>query len=189
MLPPFFPDPTFGLTFLAVLAAFLAVASYLDLRFTVIPKGLTLAALATGVVLNVARGAWLASRGLDTWTRSQPGPMWVLGVCGGGDVKFFAALGAWVGPKYALYVLAATVAILAALILATAFVAFLRGDLVRLRGRRAKAPGRPGKRLVTFALPLSLATAFVLAWSLRYELNLVPAAPALAQQHGGNNAR
>src|SRR5262249_40457424 len=115
--------------------------------------------------------------------------MWVLGVCGGGDVKFFAALGAWIGPRNVLYVLVVTVAILAVVVLGSAFAALARGNLLRLRNRRPGAAGRPGKRLITFALPLSLATAVVLAWSLRYELHLAAGPAVVAQEQGGDHAR
>src|SRR5438270_8400 len=46
--------------------------------------------------------------------------LWVLGACGGGDVKLFAALGAWVGPALAVGVLAGTVVVLAAAVAARA---------------------------------------------------------------------
>src|SRR4051812_3196431 len=125
----FFPDPLFGWAFVAALFALLAVAAWNDLRALVIPKQLTLPALALGLLFNVARGAWLGADGHAAWVLGEGGPaagaldgllfalagfavafglfflFWFLGVCGGGDVKLFAALGAWVGPRYVLYVL------------------------------------------------------------------------------------
>ena len=115
--PPFFPDPYFGWTFYAVLVAFTLLGAYLDLRKAVLPKTLTLSLLAVGVVFNIVRGAWLGQIGgelrwlstgslwlgaLDGFLFSLLGfvlttvlffVMWAMKLCGGGDVKLFAALG------------------------------------------------------------------------------------------------
>src|ERR1700722_15847864 len=57
----FYPDPVFGWTFYAVLLGFLAVATYTDMGQLKIPKKLTLAMLAVGVVMNLVRGVWMGS--------------------------------------------------------------------------------------------------------------------------------
>src|SRR3954447_20707140 len=104
----FFPDPLFGWAYLAALFGLLAAAAWKDLRALVIPKQLTVPALALGLLVNVARGAWLGAAGNAAWVLPEGGPvvgaldgllftlagfavafglffaMWFLGVCGGG---------------------------------------------------------------------------------------------------------
>src|SRR5262249_34679259 len=114
-----------------------AVAAYVDLRREVIPKKLTLLVLGLGVLCSVLRCAWLGASGQGDkvllfgahgpWIGALDGVvfalagfamgfalffiMWILGTCGGGDVKLFAALGAWVGFQLALVLLIATLVI------------------------------------------------------------------------------
>src|SRR4051812_1481896 len=113
MKTTYFPDPISGWAFFTTLMALLAVASWTDQRRMVVPKWLTLPTLALGLLANVLRGAWLGWHDLPAWSLSSGGPwlgaldgllfalagfamgfvlffaMWVLGVCGGGDVKLF----------------------------------------------------------------------------------------------------
>src|SRR5690242_19088992 len=125
MHPSFYPDPVFGWTFYVVLLGFLVVAAYLALGRLVIPKTLTLAMLAAGVVFSVVRGMWMGSvhaEGDEKLWGFVDSPLtgdaygllfalagfavgfavfcglWLLNMAGGGDVKLIAALGAWVGP-------------------------------------------------------------------------------------------
>src|SRR6516165_6442162 len=133
MPQPFFPDAVvLAWAFYLALVSVTLVATYTDLRFLLIPKWLTLPALALGVLLNVILGAWTdGPRGrflfggeggfvgaLDGLTLALLGcltgfglffVMFVLGTCRGGDVKLFAAIGAWVGPLLAVYLLAVTI--------------------------------------------------------------------------------
>src|SRR4051812_48412648 len=104
-----FPSPWFAWSFLSVLLALLSVAAYQDVKRMVIPKWVTLPMLALGFVMNVVRGAWVEGSGggagegfLFALAGFGTGlglflSMWMLGTCGGGDVKLFAALGAWAG--------------------------------------------------------------------------------------------
>jgi Flp pilus assembly protein protease CpaA len=195
----FFPDVSFAIVYLAALAAALVAVSYFDLRYMIIPKSISLAAAAGGFALNVVRGAWLGYRGQPVWLFREPGPavgafdglafalagfafgfvlfflLWTAGIAGGGDVKFFAALGAWIGPRFAFYVLAVTLVVLGMIVFGTAISAVLTGKMRQFRPGAAP-PTKRGRRLVTFGFPLSLSTVIVLAWVLRHELNLV--APA-----------
>src|SRR5262249_10830944 len=124
--------------------------------------------------------------------------MWVLGTCGGGDVKLFAALGAWVGPYLVLFVLIGT------LVFVIVFSIFrLIGNVIRhgfratlrdyshqqaaSRGKRAGKPGgvearRSRQRLMAYSLPVAVSTVCVLLWFFRGELGLVPN-PAPAGDH------
>src|SRR5262249_46353569 len=116
--------------------------------------------------------------------------MWILGTCGGGDLKLFAALGAWVGPTLAVFVLIATlilVVVFAVARLAWSFVArgyrpaahdyTLQG--AARAGKRAGKQGavdarRTRQRLTAYSLPVAVSTALVLAWVFRGELHLAP---------------
>ncbi len=128
----FFPDLPFAWAFFLVLLGFLAVASYCDYRFLIIPKKLTMSCLGLGVFFNLLRGGFLGGLRLRVW-QLPPGEepsvalgtfdgllfslagfavafglfmlMFAVRACRGGDVKLFAALGTWVGPWYTLYLL------------------------------------------------------------------------------------
>lgn len=209
MTPTFFPDPLFGWAFFAVLAAFLGVAAYIDTRSYKIPKPLTLALLGAGLVANVVRGAWLSAAGGDVWL--FPGGnaalgaldgllfalagfalgfglffvLWVLGACGGGDVKLFAALGAWLGISSVVLALIVTI-VLVVLISGTRFVwsVITRGRTGTQRqfsasyevkkGPNAKPAGVPKARLVSYSLPLAVAAVLVVLWVYRVDLRLAP---------------
>ena len=218
MQTPFFPGPFFAWLFLGVLLSLLAAASYTDLGHMVVPKRVTLTALALGVMFNVIRGALLGATGLATWTLAGGSAwlgacdgalfalagfalgfvlffaMWILGVCGGGDVKLFAALGAWVGPFLAICVLAVSLLVIVGFVLGRLALGLVGGKGMRIRAamgdisptrkqglelpslaRRANAR----RRVLGFSLPLAIATALVLFWSFRVDLQFVTA-PAVA---------
>lgn len=220
MHAPFFPHLAFGWSYLAILLALLTSASYLDARTMRVPKRLTLTALALGLVFNVARGAWMGSLGREVWVLGAAGPwaglldgmlfamagaaagfalffiMWLLGACGGGDVKLFAAIGAWIGPMLAVEVLIVTLPVIVAFVVVRFVIALVTGDrrsVRRMMGQNKPAPPAPGKkgpRLLAFSLPVTVATLLVVCWSFRVDLHLLPAAPpAHAQAHGGTDAR
>lgn len=122
----FFPDALFGWAFVLVLTAFLAAASWTDLKRMTVPKSVTIGTLFLGIVFNVIRYAWLESQGLPSWAFATPSPaagiadgvlfatagfafgfsiyfaLWFFGIVGGCDVKLVASVGAWLGPKYIL---------------------------------------------------------------------------------------
>ena len=197
----FFPEPVFGWAYLGALLAILAAASCLDLRFMAVPKWLTVPALGLGLLFNVVRGAWLGSAGHPVWVLGDGGPalggldgllfalagfalgfvlfflMWIVGVCGGGDVKLFAALGAWVGPGHCVTVLLVTLVVLIFVVMFQVAGKLFRGDWQSLRKRAARPKGAKAakpRRLVGFSLPLTVAVAVVLLWSFRVELRLAP---------------
>ena len=201
MTLPFFPDLVFAWTFLATLFGLLVVASVIDYRYLVVPKGLTLTALPLGLLFNAVRGGWLGIQGSPVWVLEPGGAalgaldgllfalagfalgfalfflLWVTGVCGGGDVKLFAALGAWVGPGLCVGVLLATLVVLIVVVFCQAAVRLFRGDWKSLR-RKTSPPKNlkqaKKRRLVGFSLPLTVAVTVVLLWSFRVELQLAP---------------
>lgn len=183
---PFFPDLIFGWVFYLVLVAITLVASYFDFQRMIIPKVLAVFTLITGILFNVVRGAWL---GIEGWPGPYLGLsgagwgavdgvlfalagfavgfgmfflMWLLGTCGGGDVKLFGGLGAWLGPLWTVYILIGSW-----FVVMIAFVGW--GIVVRtLSGLKA----RPKK--VAYSFPVALSTAVVLLWVFRAELQLKP---------------
>lgn len=204
---PFFPDGVFAGAFLGTLGVILVTASVLDLRFMTIPKWLTVTALPLGLIFNAIRLGWLAAIGQpagwfhadQAWLGTIDGLLfavagffagfglflilWLLGVAGGGDVKLFAAVGAWVGPYLAVAVLAVTLVILAGVVLWQTFWLVVTGGFHKLKRQRERkgVPVKPQRRLIAFALPLSIATGLVLAWALRNEFKPAPRATAVAQ--------
>jgi prepilin peptidase CpaA len=205
MVHPFFSDAVFGWIFYGILVAITVLASYTDFRSRIVPKWLTIGALGLGVVMNIVRGALLGAHhqelwaletgsawlgGLDGLLFSLTGVlvgfgvffgMWVLGTCGGGDVKLFTALGAWIGWWLMLHVMLASVVFLAVMILIkmlTGGVSFQRiqknikpARKDSKRGPAAAAPRRSRLRL-TYSFPAALATALLLLWFFRVELEL-----------------
>lgn len=202
MLKPFFPDPTFGWIFYGVLMGLLTVAAIYDFRIAKVPKWLAGAVLVFGAVLNVVRGSMLASAGREVWLLGQTGPvlgaldgflfavvgflagfglffvMWILGACGGGDVKLFAALGAWIGPTVTmLMVLALAVAVLILLgVVSMVISAMTQG--VQATRKAYSAYRKPGQgrrqtyRFLTYSFSLAVAVSLVLLWTHRFDLKL-----------------
>ncbi len=94
------------LMFLVTFTVLVAVAAGMDLGYRRIPNSLVLTILVLGGVfavmsfgpvnalLRVTEGAGV---GLLMWF-----PFWALRMLGAGDVKFFAAAAAWLGPRLAL---------------------------------------------------------------------------------------
>jgi Flp pilus assembly protein protease CpaA len=226
-LKPFFPDLAFAWAFYAVLTALLFVAACIDWRRLVVPKWLSLSTLGLGLASNVARGAWLGGFSSGEWSLgphwswAPPGfwlgaadgllfslagfltgfgiffVLWVLGACGGGDLKLFAAVSAWVGPYISLWVLALSTVIqmvLLGLKLGTLFLLpspqAAQATAADNKGKASASPRATPmvrearmRRGVTYSLPLALATALALLWFFRGDLNLARTRPQLALSH------
>ena len=135
-------------TYYAVVLGITLIATYTDLRRLLIPKWLTLPALAGGVIFHAAlgavRGPWFVFNPNWGWfLGAADGLMFALagfvvgfalffvmfmaGACHGGDVKLFAAVGAWVGPVVAIFLLALTIVFV---------VVLAAGRLIWQSGRR-----------------------------------------------------
>jgi len=214
----FFPGPLFAWAFLGGLLAILAVAAFIDLRRMAVPKSITIPALALGLVFNLIRGAWLGALDNPVWVLGTNGSvvgaadgllfaltgflvgfgmfflMWILGVCGGGDVKLFAAVGTWVGAYLAILVLCTTIVVVVVMVWCRLLFALLTGEwktirksLAQRQPRRGAAPLQPKKRALGFSLPLVIATLLVLLWAFRVDLHVVPTpvvTAAQVHQHG-----
>jgi len=206
-MPTFFPDPVFGWVFYLSLLGLLAVASYSDQRFQLIPKKLTLTLLGLGVLFNLVRGAWLGGEGVSAWSLAGGSVwlglldgllfalagfalglalffvMWVLGACGGGDVKLFAAVAAWLGPQLSVMVLMATIVIVTVIVVARVlWTTVTRGRLSTAQLAGKTKYGKPRLRLVWYSLPVALAVALVVAWVCRVDLHLSAPRPAAGER-------
>ncbi len=201
---PSLPDPYFGWTFYAVLVALTLAGAYVDLRKAVLPKGLMFALLGVGVVFNIVRSAWLASLGRELWML-QTGNVWLgaldgflfslvgfllttvlffvfwmLKLVGGGDVKLFAALGAWIGFVYAIYVMLASVPVMVVMLMGRVLMGGLKPTAVQKRMKEAQViQGGPGKGKVkmTYAFPVAVSVAVVLLYCYRFDLRLAERKP------------
>lgn len=191
MQHPFFPNASFGWTFYLVLVAFTTAAAWVDMRRYVVPKWVTMPMLGLGVLFNVARMAWLGATSEPArvmlvhvegpWTGALAGlafaavgclfgfglffVMWILGTCGGGDVKLFAALGAWGGVELTFLLLLSTMAFVVVLVLA-----WVAGVPL---GRRVGKGQRKGP-IPAYAPAVALSVAVLLLWLFRAEM--LPAA-------------
>jgi prepilin peptidase CpaA len=210
MPPKFFPDPVFGWIFYAVLLGFLAVATYSDLKWLTIPKKLTLTLLGLGVLFSLVRGIWLGAVyegtdeavfyfGASPLTGALAGLvsalagfavgfgiytlMWLLGMAGGGDVKLMAAVGAWVGPKWVIWLAFGSLMIFSVLVIVRMLQkVFRRGVQKSVFGVKERAAGSAVKktkagavrkdRVIAWSLPLAVATGFLLPFFAPADLRL-----------------
>lgn len=164
--------------------ALLAWAAVVDLRSRRIPNWLTLSLALTGIVQSFlalhAATPWMSLLGLITGFVLNVG-LFALHIRGGGDVKLFAGLGAWLGPVMtfevflASTILAALLALvqcacngkLTALFRNTAVLAVSAAHPKELGVAHVTRPdgtfhsvGKP----VPYAVPVILATVAVLIW-------------------------
>jgi prepilin peptidase CpaA len=216
MPKPFFPDPVtvFAWTFYVVLVGITIIASYTDLRRLSIPKELTLTGLALGILFNTVRGGLLGAEGHRVWLLGENGAllglldgflfalagfvvgfalffiMWILGTCGGGDVKLFGALGAWVGGRAVIYILVLTLLLLVLVsvlrliwsIVSRGFRPTFKDYSVKAAARSGKKAGKQGyadlrhtrRRLTAYSPLVAVSTALLLLWFFRTELHLAP---------------
>ena len=184
MANDFFPNIAFALVFALTLFGWLCVASYHDLKTLIVPKKVTVSLLAAGVVMNIVRGAWLGATGRQVWLITDASGflggldgflfaflgflsgfvlffvLWIFGVCGGGDVKLAAALGAWVGPKFLIFILGLALVAIFALTVVRIISAVAAGkpSTLAARGSDKKRPNakRVRWRLMSYSLPLTI---------------------------------
>jgi Flp pilus assembly protein protease CpaA len=104
-------------------------------------------------------------------------------------VKLFAALGAWIGPSRAIWVLCLTILVLITFLLFQVAFRLFRGDWKSLRprtsSRKSGGKSKASRRLIGFSLPLTVAVTVVLLWSFRVDLHFVaPMEVATAKVEG-----
>ncbi len=202
--PDFFPDLAFGWAFYLVLVALLGVASVIDFRSFWIPKWLTVGCLTLGALFNMGRGLWLGLLEKPVWKLGvDPGPwlgtldgflfslagfatgfalffaLWFLKAAGGGDVKLVAAVGAWVGPWWMVFLmigstmtlLVVSMVWMAASLLGFGFARAQRSFSAQENKKIAQGL-RPKHRGMTYSFPLAFATAVLLLILLAPDLGL-----------------
>lgn len=85
-----------------VFSVLLVIACVTDVRWRRIPNELVVTLALTGFAYSVWQDAWLAGIGRSLAGLSLGFAIWiaffVIGAIGAGDVKLFAAAGAWLGP-------------------------------------------------------------------------------------------
>jgi prepilin peptidase CpaA len=134
---------------LAVLAvsvfAFTVTAAITDLRAKRLPNALTVSACVAGLLFQVIRGiftgglpgaGWGLLDGLGGFAVGfgLPFVLWLIGTGGGGDVKYMAALGAWMGWPHILYVF-----VIGLVLAVVGSMGVLAVEAIRLGFGRAKA--------------------------------------------------
>jgi prepilin peptidase CpaA len=206
MPPPFFPAVEFGWAFFGTLVAILLASSWVDLKTMKVPKWLTLPALGLGLAFNIVRGGLLGLESFRVWALEPGGLLggaldgalfaaagfamafglffviWMLGICGGGDVKMCAAVGAWIGPGLIFRLLILTIFMVVLFMVGQVVAAVLSGSLEPPQGSRRPPRGaeesgvaeKRRRRLLVFSPPLALATVLLLLWTFRGELHLLP---------------
>src|ERR1044071_4415808 len=85
-----------------VFSVLLVIACVTDVRWRRIPNALVVTLALTGFAYSVWQDAWLAGLGRSLAGLSLGFAIWIaffiVGAIGAGDVKLFAAAGAWLGP-------------------------------------------------------------------------------------------
>jgi len=183
------PSPLIAWACFTLLMLGLMISSYIDFRTFRIPKIIPITLFIGGILASLCRGTILGWQGRPVWLISHPGPLtgaldglllafvsgltafcmfltiWILGVCGGGDVKLFTSVATWIDPYDSLLIMAVSfslVCVWTVLVfifrLAFSHQASARirhivdgTDRITLRGTRT-----------SYSLPLTLATALVL---------------------------
>jgi prepilin peptidase CpaA len=198
-----FPNQGFAWVFYFSIIAILAIATYFDLRYLTIPKPLSIVALFLGVAMNLLRGAWvgwendgLSAGLLDGFLFSLGGfatgfgiffALWIMGLCGGGDVKLFAATAAWLGWYGSFWLWVGSVVALALvasarMMLHTTFAGIdsTKNSFFASANVNLKSPTspKPRRRLLPYSLPLMIAAVVMLLWFFRVGLGFVAASPA-----------
>jgi prepilin peptidase CpaA len=170
-------------------AAFTAVAAYIDWRWRKLPNWLTVSCFAAALVFHFTvglfgwggkpAGIFAALEGLQ-WALlgfatgfSILCVLWLIGGGKGGDVKLMGALGAWLMPQATLYVFFITCIFVLALVLSLIVRSALTGRWRRMRkdlaiGKAARNKNddakNPWQRRVPYGVPVAMATWLVLAF-------------------------
>ena len=159
------------------------VATFTDLRSRRIPNWLVLPFLLAGVVVSPIRHDWQGSvRGFGWHGLGQSlaglslsllinGIPFFMGWTGGGDVKLFAAIGAWVGPVQFLWAFFFTAFAGGVLVLGWVVYGFLLKGLIRragdlffgwkqreICGDQERAPANLLKRKIPYAPAIAIGT-------------------------------
>ncbi len=146
------------------------MACYFDLKSRRIPNAISVTTLASGLVfhLTTAGGTGL----LHSLAGFATGfgillVLYVLGASGAGDVKFFGAVGAWVGPYHILFVFVLSAILLglfALLVVCYRAIFGSKGPAIRDVESEKTRVESPWKAQIPFAVPLTAAILLRLFW-------------------------
>lgn len=189
MEQPFFPNLPFAVAYVMLIAVGLGYAAWRDWKTLIVPKWLSLSILGSGIVMNAIRGGWLALEGhrvmfltphnaalgtIDGFLFALLGFVcgfvmfflfWIFGLCGGGDVKLVAAVGAWLGPRFVLGAVFLSTPFLVIVVVLTMAYRILGGNLIRLASRTQTGTdpaARVKRRVTSYSLPFALGAAVIL---------------------------
>ena len=177
--------------FTSVFLILLAAGSTTDIRSRRVPNALVLAMLAGAFVVALTRpdapAAMLAAAGAALLGLALWLPFWLLGMLGAGDVKFFAAGAAWIGPS--LTWRAALVAALLGGVYALAVLVWRHGartaalsvaaqvrdvQSLQLSGGPSLDTVPAAQRSLPYAVPMACALAIAAVWPMVLLGGLVP---------------
>lgn len=171
------------------LCAFTAIALYTDIRFKKISNKLNVTSLLVALLVRTIFYADFGGEAFYDGLLTAAGGfavgfgvlfvLFVIGGGGGGDVKFMAATGAWVGPRWAITVLGLGAALVVILSIVFALWSLLTKGVTETRKQyvpdnsdpenerkrkkknrkvRARVTGKVNqRRMMTYALPIALA--------------------------------
>ena len=156
------------------MVAFTAVAAVWDLREKRIPNKLTLPVFFAGWVYQIAFHGWagvvdgLAGFGIGFGILFV---LWFIGGGGGGDVKLMGAMAVWMGSRLTLFILIASTFAVVLITMAVIFWGVLsrgtRKTHARLKGKVGETRAeKHTRRILPYAVPVAVATWFVLAWQI-----------------------
>ncbi len=186
------PLTTAQIVLVVVLAAFTATAVVWDTRYRRIPNKLTIPMFFAGWAYQAVFHQWsgLADGALGFLVGfGVLFALWFIGGGGGGDVKLMGALSVWLGYRMTLMVLiVSTVLILLGTLCVVVYSVATRGlngsqqkylGTKKQTRQEARKPRRIGaetveqkqeRRIMTYALPVALATWLVVTWQF-FKLN------------------
>ena len=176
---------------IAILLLFTVGAAVFDWRAKRLPNWLTVSMAVTGLLFHVTVGAVMGGfpgAGLGLF-HSLGGfaigfallfVLWAIGAGGGGDVKYTAALGTWLGPAPIFYVIVVAVCLVAVMSGVVMLWEVMRLGYSKSRKRyieqkkvrkeaqseEARQEAMVRRRLMPWAVPAALATWIVLAWQV-----------------------
>lgn len=175
----------------AILLLFTVGAAIFDWRAKRLPNWLTVSMAVSGLLFHLCVGAVMGGVSGAGWglLNALGGfgvgfgllfVLWVIGAGGGGDVKYTAALGTWLGPGPTFYVIAVAVclvAVMSAVVMLSEVARlgfgkskqrYLEKKNVRKESQseQARQEAMVRRRLMPWAVPAALATWIVLAWQV-----------------------
>lgn len=179
------------IVFLAAVVAYTAVAAFTDWRTRRLPNALTVAGCVAGLLFHLIAGfvdgGWSGALSGLGFSAGGFGTgfgillvLWLIGGGGGGDVKFFGSLGAWLGAWVTIKVLIASTVLI---VIGGVFVVigvFFRSGFSGVRGKlkvgqndtkkkskknQDNSPEANAKkrRLIPFGVPAAFGTWIILA--------------------------